>query len=236
MSSDPSRDAYTEELAYLQQTQRGDFPYTIELLGQPFTVHKATFSPKYFQFSTEVCAKQLPVRAGSAVLEIGTGIGVIAILAAQRGASRVVATDISTAAVNNARENVRLNGVADRVEVRLGDVFEPIGADEKFDTIFTELPYLYIDPEAALSMLERSLFDSGYAAYQKFITEGRNHLKPGGRLLFGFSKDFGDFAKLEAIAQAAGLRIHSIYQQRCDDDVITGVSYIVDIFEVVDAT
>jgi ribosomal protein L11 methyltransferase len=56
--------------------------------------------------------------AGRAVIDVGTGSGVLAIAAAQLGAGRVVAIDEDPQALRNARENVARNGVAACVDVR----------------------------------------------------------------------------------------------------------------------
>lgn len=50
------------------------------------------------------------------VLDLGTGSGVLAIAAAMLGPVHVLATDIDPVATRIARENIRLNGVSDRVE------------------------------------------------------------------------------------------------------------------------
>ena len=55
------------------------------------------------------------VAGDQAVLDVGCGSGVLAIVAARRGARRVEAIDISTAAIEATRLNVTANGVADRV-------------------------------------------------------------------------------------------------------------------------
>ncbi|HEY8416025.1 MAG TPA: 50S ribosomal protein L11 methyltransferase [Thermaerobacter sp.] len=52
-----------------------------------------------------------------AVLDVGTGSGILAIAAALLGAERVTAIDIDSAAVRVARENAESNGVAARIEV-----------------------------------------------------------------------------------------------------------------------
>src|SRR5439155_16598106 len=70
------------------------------------------------------------VHPGERVLDMGTGSGVNAVLAATRGAT-VLAVDINPAALDAARANAVRNGVADRVEVRHSDVFEE--ADGVFD-------------------------------------------------------------------------------------------------------
>ena len=60
--------------------------------------------------------------AGRTGLDMGSGTGVLAIVAAKCGAAHVDAVDIDDWADENCRENVAANGVADRVEPMLGDV------------------------------------------------------------------------------------------------------------------
>lgn len=54
----------------------------------------------------------------STILDMGTGTGVLAIMAAKLGAEKVVAVDIDENSVKNAQENAEANGV--RIDVRLG--------------------------------------------------------------------------------------------------------------------
>lgn len=76
--------------------------------------------------TTQLCAELLAehLRGGEFVVDVGTGSGILAILAARRGARKVVGIDIDPLAVQAARENVRRNGVAERVEVRLGSFLD----------------------------------------------------------------------------------------------------------------
>lgn len=61
--------------------------------------------------STRLCIAALEdlVQTGDAVLDVGTGSGVLSIVAAKLGASRIVATDIDPVAVDVARENFAIN-------------------------------------------------------------------------------------------------------------------------------
>jgi ribosomal protein L11 methyltransferase len=61
------------------------------------------------------------VRAGDRVADLGAGSAVLAIAAAKLGAARVAAIELDPDAIENAEENVRRNGVADRVSVVEGD-------------------------------------------------------------------------------------------------------------------
>jgi ribosomal protein L11 methyltransferase len=61
------------------------------------------------------------VRGGDAAADLGAGSAVLAIASAKLGAARVVAIEMDPDAIENAEENVRRNGVADRVIVVEGD-------------------------------------------------------------------------------------------------------------------
>ena len=61
------------------------------------------------------------VKPGDRVADLGAGSAVLAIAAALLGASRVAAIEMDADAIGNAEENVRTNGVADRVVVIEGD-------------------------------------------------------------------------------------------------------------------
>jgi ribosomal protein L11 methyltransferase len=61
------------------------------------------------------------IRAGDLVADLGAGSAVLSIAAAKLGAGRVVAIEIDGEAIPDAEENVRVNGVADRVAVLEGD-------------------------------------------------------------------------------------------------------------------
>jgi ribosomal protein L11 methyltransferase len=54
---------------------------------------------------------------GGGVLDVGTGTGVLAMAAVKLGMSRGVGIDLDPCAVSEARENVRLNGLGDQVEI-----------------------------------------------------------------------------------------------------------------------
>lgn len=84
------------------------------------------------------------VLQGREVLDLGTGSGVCALEAA-RHAQRVVAVDISRAAVRCARINAIANGLEERVDIRHGDLFGPV-AGERFDLVLFNPPFLLGEP------------------------------------------------------------------------------------------
>ena len=86
---------------------------------------------------------------GLRIADVGTGSGAIAVAVARGEAGvRVTAIDSSPAAVTIARHNVESQGVADRVEVRTGDLLDGAGT---YDVILANLPYVAEAEWAALA-------------------------------------------------------------------------------------
>jgi len=146
--------------------------------------------------------RHLRVGAGERVLDIGTGIGLAAVLAARAGA-HVVAIDVVEAAVRCARENAVLNGVADRVDVRLGDAYEPVRG-LAFDLIATSPPQMPTPPERercdGVAAADNGGPD-GWRLLDRVIAGAPAHLRPGGRLVFTL---FGFLGVKAALGKLAG--------------------------------
>ena len=85
------------------------------------------------------------------VLDIGTGTGILAIAAVKLGAKEVLALDHNQLAVETARRNVLLNGVEDRVEVKLGQAEAYMG--KKADMVLANLHFQAIDALLRRKML-----------------------------------------------------------------------------------
>jgi release factor glutamine methyltransferase len=96
-----------------------------------FYVSKDVYEPAEDTF---LLAENLSVRENDVVLDIGTGCGIFGILAAKK-AKQVVATDLNPYAVDCAKMNARLNKVADKIELLVGDLFQPIKQSEHFSLI-----------------------------------------------------------------------------------------------------
>jgi predicted RNA methylase len=140
----------------LFQRRRHAHPVLERVAGYPILVLPAVFNPKLLH-SGEFLARWLnehPLPSGAAILDLGTGSGIGAIAAA-RWARRVVAVDINPAATRCARINALLNRCADRVEVRDGDLFAPVG-DERFDVVLFNPPFYRGVPRDALDLAWRS--------------------------------------------------------------------------------
>ncbi len=112
---------------------------------------RADFVPGV-QKPSQTLADLTPRRHVGRALDLGTGLGLQAILLA-RHADRVVGTDVNPRALAYARVNAALCGVD--VELRQGGLLDPVAGDE-FDLIVSNPPYV-LSPEAELVFR-----DSGY--------------------------------------------------------------------------
>ena len=102
-----------------------------------------------------------PQSAVESVLDVGTGGGIQALLAAAH-AERVVATDICERALNFAEMNARLNGVTN-IEFRAGSFFEP-ARGEKFDRIVSNPPFV-ISPASSFVYRDGGLGSDGVSEH-----------------------------------------------------------------------
>lgn len=184
-------------------------PYTTSVLGREFVVFPNVFSPKYFN-DTELFAKNLPIRKGDKVLEIGSGTGAVVVSAVLKGADEAVAVDINSDAVVNTKENVSKFGLDEKISVLQGNVYDPVPKGKKFSAIFWNVPFELIEREN-ISDIEKSVYDPGYKSITRFITEAHEYLEPSGRLYVGFSTTLGDYNLLKKIADSAGYDLPTIY-------------------------
>lgn len=187
----------------LVESMKEQTPYETMVCGRTFIVHPNVFSPKYFQ-DTEYFAQSIKVKPGETFCEIGPGTGAISVTVAMAGANRVVAIDINQAAVANTKENIRLHHVKQIVTVYEGDVYSPLEPDNQFDTIFWNVPFGFVEEDGRLTDLEKAVFDTEYRSIEKFIRGAKNHLKPNGRLLIGFSTTLGHLSLIEELLAEEG--------------------------------
>ena len=125
------------------------------------------------------------------VLDLGTGSGAIALaIAAEWPSARVTATDASEAALAVARENARALGLQSRVQFLRGDWFEPIDADETFEAVISNPPYIatgewdVLAEDVRAFEPQEALFSgsTGLEALREIVDEAPQHLVAGGLL------------------------------------------------------
>ena len=131
---------------------------------------------------TFLLCSHLEIRPNEYFLEVGTGCGLVAIVAARAGA-KVVATDQSSLAIQNAQKNIALHNLSGRVEIRHGDYFDPIRADEKFTLIAFNPPYLPSTRQDPAFDAAWSGGATGREISDAFLAQAPKYLEKTGRLL-----------------------------------------------------
>ena len=161
---------------------------TVEFCDHVFAIDKRAMVPRP---ETEELVELLlsAIRnSQSAIIDVGTGSGVIALsLAAKFPEAQVYGVDLSEEALQLARENAQRLNLSDRVQFAKSDLLENIS--ERFDLIVANLPYIAMqdrhllsrevlhDPEAALFAGAQ-----GDELIRQLIEQAPPHLKPGGLL------------------------------------------------------
>lgn len=154
--------------------------------AQPLIVLPGVLNPKLMRtgaFFASVLCREPRVRDAD-VLDLGTGSGVCAVIAARRARS-VVAVDLNPAAVRCARINALTAGLEDTIEVQQGDLFGPV-RDRRFDLVLFNPPFIQSAPRDRADLAWRSL-----DVAERFAAGLREHLKTEGFALLLLST-FGD--------------------------------------------
>ena len=150
------------------------------------------------------------------VLDLCTGSGAVAVAIAKHAkAAQVVATDISEDALAVARQNVETVGVADRISVLAGDLYDALAAlpdPSPFDLIVSNPPYIASDEIAALPRNVRDYEPrlaldggpDGLDPHRRIFQGAQDRwLRAGGHLMLEIGYDQNDAALAMAAAYPA---------------------------------
>lgn len=195
------RAAEQEPIAYL--TGKREF-YSLEL-----EITNACLIPRpETELLVERAIEFLRKRSGEQfVCDLCTGCGCVAIAIARNYANcRIVATDISDAALEVAERNVIKHGLPNRVKLLKGDLFEPIIpglGPAKFDLIVANPPYV---SEPEYEKLAKNVKDfepkqaliagnDGLDVIKRIIVDSSRFLKPAGALMLEIGNEQGSAVK-----------------------------------------
>lgn len=207
------RDVQTAYAELLERRARGEpVAYITGLRGfwsLDLEVTPATLIPRpETELLVELALERLPRDSACEVADLGTGSGAVALaLASELPLCRVTATDASAAALEVARRNAARLGIGNVAFVQ-GDWMAPLG-DARFELIASNPPYIESDdahlargdlrfePATALASGRDGLDD-----IRRIVASAREHLAPGGWLLFEHGWNQGEAAR--ALLHQAG--------------------------------
>lgn len=203
------RRAAREPVAYIRGVQ--------EFWGREFLVTPAVLIPRpESELIIESALAYIGETHGRAVCDIGTGSGCLAItLAAERPAARIVATDVSEAALGVARANATRLGVSDRIAFRAGAYLA--GAEGPFDMIVSNPPYVTEREYATLAPEVRAFEPTaaftagpdGLRDIRHIVSLSAGALAPGGVLIMEIGHDQAEAVR-SLVAPANPLRLVDI--------------------------
>jgi release factor glutamine methyltransferase len=142
------------------------------------------------------------------IVDVGTGSGCIAVtLARELNRSRVIATDVSKAALLVAKRNALRHGMNGRVAFIAGDLLSAFSEEPFADFIISNPPYV---SDHELPKLQREVrnwephlaltdFGDGLSFYRSLLNTAPSRLKPGGHLIceMGYTQSAEIMAMIE---------------------------------------
>jgi len=189
----------TDQLAWhFRHVSTRDFQF------QQFRVRQSASAMKVCTDAT-VFGAMAPVTPGGRVLDIGTGTGLLALMAAQRGAASVDAVEIDPAAAAEAGENFAQSPWADRLRVIEGDICDPgIPARDRYDLILCNPPF-FADQTQSSDPRRRRARHADQDFLEQIVAVSAVRLRQSG--LFYVLLPVGRVPTLNTLAGQAGLNL-----------------------------
>lgn len=217
------------EIALKKRAEHVPLQYIVgetEFMGLKFKVNSSVLIPRQ---DTETLVEEAlkVITPGMRVLDLCTGSGCIIVSILHNVADvEGYAIDISKQALNVAKENAKLNGVA--VNFERSDLFDNVTGT--FDVIVSNPPYIpslevvklmpevgSFEPLEALDGKEDGLY-----FYREIIASCKEYLKPEGRILFEIGYDQGEAVR--AMLLDAGFKEVCVIKDLARNDrVVTGM-------------
>lgn len=207
-STTGKEESYT---TWWMEQQKDSHDETVEIGDIQIFVSQGVFSPKKeITNSVDLILRNFPDVRGKRVLDIGTGTGILAITAAREGAREVVATDVTEAALENARRNIESTGTSAVITLSNEEKFEEIPGP--FDVIIMNIIFAHSpeDPETKERIRIESL-----GLHRRLVNALPNLLAPDGAVILGFAS-FGDIETLSEILNGSALKTRVITERKFD--------------------
>ncbi len=203
-----------EPLQYILGTQ--------EFCGLEFDVNPAVLIPRpETELLVATVVQRIPVERQATIVDVCTGSGCIAVTIARlRPRARVIATDLSNASLNIAKQNAVRHAVSERITWIEGDLLGPL-TDPKLeggiDLIVSNPPYIAeadwatLQPEVRLFEPRSALVagPQGTELHERLLQEAGRYLAPDGALIMEIGA--GQARALRRVVnQILGYRFHQL--------------------------
>jgi release factor glutamine methyltransferase len=220
----------------LSDEQLGSFQSLIERRASGEPLQYLTGHQEFFKLDFEVTSDVLIPRPETELIvetalellrddrepriaDIGTGSGCLAIsFLHERPTARGLATDVSTAALRIAKRNANRHGVADRLELLGSDALTAVDAEEFFDLVVSNPPYI---SEDEMKNLQREVIHEpraalaagpdGLSVIRRLLSDVRPFLRAGGYFVFEIG-----FGQSEAVKQLIDRHVWKLLEIRED--------------------
>lgn len=169
-----------------------------EFMGLDFAVRPGILIPRPDTEHTVEYVTELFKGRSAHILDLCTGSGAIAVsLAKYLPGCRITAVDISSVAVEVAKENAIRHNVADRINIICADVLKDTDLGTDFDAVVSNPPYI---PDKTVETLEPDVRDyephlalkggdDGLVFYRAITKNAKKLLKGGGSLVYEVGHD-----------------------------------------------
>ena len=165
--------------------------------GVRFQIDKRALIPRSF-IGDMLAGGTLPVAKPRRILDLCTGSGCLAILAALAFPRATIdAVDISAGALALARRNVATHRLGDRIAIHRGDLFKPL-TGRRYDLIISNPPYVDAGGMAKLPKefrheprLALAAGDDGLDLVRRILSEAPRHLTRSGGLVCEIGRGAG---------------------------------------------
>lgn len=164
-----------EYLGYWKRETTRNYVKNLDIAELELKLPPHVFDPDpEITYSTSIILNNFPDVKGKAVLDVGTGSGIIGMNAAKHGARLTVASDIDAKVLRSAKVNFEKNGLDNDIVLIWSNLFQQIYSS--FDIIFANLP-----------IWDEQTFET----HQELFRNYERHLNEGGELWMSYAS-FGD--------------------------------------------
>ena len=184
--------------------------------------HKEVYEPSEDTF---ILIDSINIKNTDRFFEIGTGTGIISLYLAKKGLDGIC-SDINPLSAELVKKNYLTNHpkLSGNLEIRLGDMFDVLNLDEKFDLVVFNPPYLPTKPEEYVGgsgWFDRAVSGGkdGLSVTNRFIEQVGSYLKKDGRAYFVFSS-LSDEKKLHSILEKNNLKYEIVGKNSFDDETL----------------